>query len=103
MAISRKVAGKRSFLTLSHPDREFSDDEIARCRAKFNLWTDLVLNRAALTPAVWKLMAEPFVPKFAQLWFERDVAAVITESPIGPDRVDDYLSFLHKLVTLMGR
>lgn len=59
--------------------------------------------RAALTPAVWKLMAEPFVPKFAQLWFERDVAAVITESPIGPDRVDDYLSFLHKLVTLMGR
>ncbi|MCO6361332.1 LuxR family transcriptional regulator [Paracoccus sp. 08] len=51
VAISRKVAGKRSFLTLSHPDREFSDDEIARCRAKFNLWTDLVLNRAALTPA----------------------------------------------------
>lgn len=59
--------------------------------------------RAALTPAVWKLMAEPFVPKFAQLWFERDVAAVITERPIGPDVVDDYLAFLHKLVTLMGR
>jgi len=51
VAISRKVAGKRSFLTLSHPEREFTDDEISRCTAKFNLWTDMVLNRAALTPA----------------------------------------------------
>lgn len=59
--------------------------------------------RAALTPAVWKLMTEPFVPKFAQLWFERDVAAVITDRPIVPDQVDDFLAFLHKLVTLMGR
>ena len=59
--------------------------------------------RAALTPAVWKLMGEPFVPRFAQLWFEHDVAAVIIDKPGGPDRVDDYLAFLHKLVTLMGR
>lgn len=59
--------------------------------------------RAALTPAVWKLMGEPFVPRFAQLWFERDVAAVITDRPIGPDRVDDHLAFLHRLVTLIGR
>lgn len=49
VAISRKVAGKRSFLTLSHPDREFEDEEIGRCAAKFQLWTDLVLNRAALS------------------------------------------------------
>jgi LuxR family transcriptional regulator len=51
LAISRKVAGKRSFLTLSHPDREFTNEEIARCTTKFNLWTDMVLNRAALTAA----------------------------------------------------
>lgn len=49
VAISRKVAGKRSFLTLSHPDREFTDDEIAMAQARFHLWTDLVTNRAALT------------------------------------------------------
>lgn len=49
VAISRKVAGKRSFLSLSHPDREFTDEEIGRCTAKFHLWTELVLNRAALT------------------------------------------------------
>lgn len=59
--------------------------------------------RAALTPAVWKLMGEPFVPRFAQLWFERDVTAVITERPIGPDQVDDYLTFLHKLISVIGR
>lgn len=59
--------------------------------------------RAVLTPAVWKLMGEPFVPEFAQLWFEHDVAAVITDRAIGPDRVDEYLVFLHKLITRMGR
>lgn len=51
VAISRKVAGKRSFLTLSHPSREFTDQEILMAQTKFTLWTDLVLNRAALTPA----------------------------------------------------
>ena len=51
IAISRKVAGKRSFLTLAHPDREFTDQEMAMAQTKFTLWTDLVLNRAALTPA----------------------------------------------------
>lgn len=50
-AISRKVAGKRSFLTLSKPDREFTDQEILTVQAKFTLWTDLVTNRAALTAA----------------------------------------------------
>ncbi|NHB85244.1 hypothetical protein G7085_13065 [Tessaracoccus sp. HDW20] len=59
--------------------------------------------RAALTPAIWKVMGEPFVPRFEQLWIEHDVAAVITDGPIAPDRVDEYLKFLHKLVTLMGR
>lgn len=58
--------------------------------------------KAALTPAVWKLMGEPFVPRFAQLWFERDVTAVITEKAIGPEQVDDYLTFLHKLISLVG-
>lgn len=51
VAFSRKVVGKRSFLTLSHPDREFTDQEIATVQTKFNLWTDLVLNRASLTLA----------------------------------------------------
>ena len=49
VAISRKVAGKRSFLTLSHPEREFTDEEIAAAQTRFTLWTDLVTNRAALT------------------------------------------------------
>lgn len=49
VAISRKVGGKRSFLTLSHPDREFTDEEIGRCAAKFEAWTELVLNRVNLT------------------------------------------------------
>ena len=48
VAISRKVNGKRSFLTLSHPDREFTDEEIGRCAARFSLWTDLVLSRVTL-------------------------------------------------------
>lgn len=59
--------------------------------------------RAALTPSVWKLMAAPGVPDFAQLWLERDAAALITDGPIAPDQVDGHLGFLHKLVSLMGR
>lgn len=51
VAISRKTDLKRSFLTLSHPKREFTDDEIITVVTKFNLWTDLVLNRASLTSA----------------------------------------------------
>jgi len=51
VAISRKTDLKRSFLTLSHPRREFTDDEIVTLSTKFNLWTDLVLNRASLTGA----------------------------------------------------
>lgn len=49
VAISRKVARKRSFLTISRPDREFRDDEILTTQAKFSLWNDLVVNRASLT------------------------------------------------------
>lgn len=49
VAISRKVDRKRSFLTLARSDREFEDSEIALALAKLTLWTDLVLNRAALT------------------------------------------------------
>ncbi|AUH66815.1 LuxR family transcriptional regulator [Paracoccus zhejiangensis] len=49
VAISRKVARKRSFLTISRADREFRDDEILTTQAKFSLWNDLVVNRASLT------------------------------------------------------
>lgn len=49
MTFTKKTAGKRSFLSLSHPDREFTDAEISATQAKFELWADLVLNRAALT------------------------------------------------------
>lgn len=59
--------------------------------------------RAALTPAVWKVMSEPGVPDFAQLWFERDTAALVTERPIGPDQIDAHLTFLHRLVSTLGR
>lgn len=59
--------------------------------------------RVALTPSVWRLMVEPGMPDFAQLWLERDAAALITDGPIAPEQVDEYLAFLHKLVSLMGR
>lgn len=49
MTVTKKILGKRSFLSLAHPDREFTDSEIAETQAKFELWVQLVLNRAALT------------------------------------------------------
>lgn len=49
IALARKVNKKRSFLTLSRADREFTDEEIAAVDAKFKVWSDLVLDRASLT------------------------------------------------------
>lgn len=57
VAISRKTELKRSFLTLSHPTREFSDEQIIELVTKFNSWTDLVLNRASLTPGELDVLA----------------------------------------------
>lgn len=49
VVLAQKVNKKRSFLTLSRPDREFRDEEIAAVEAKFKVWSDLVLVRATLT------------------------------------------------------
>lgn len=49
-AFSRKVAGKRSFLTIARPDRELTDAEMAELDKRFSHWVDLVHNKAALTP-----------------------------------------------------
>lgn len=46
---STKRGRKRSFLTMARTDREFTDSEIEQVNAKFQLWCDLVTNRAALT------------------------------------------------------
>lgn len=46
---STKRGRKRSFLTMARSDREFTDNEIEQVNAKFQLWCDLVTNRAALT------------------------------------------------------
>lgn len=49
VAISSKTDLKRSFLTLSHPTREFTDAEIVSVATKFENWTNLILNRASLS------------------------------------------------------
>ena len=54
--------------------------------------------REVLTPGVWRLFASPQLPPFGQVWFERDVAAVVTEGPIAPESVDGYLRFLHNVM-----
>lgn len=55
--------------------------------------------RKLLVPEVWSAFMEPGVPSFKQLWFERDVVAVITEGPIPPAAVDNYLRFLHLVLS----
>ena len=57
VAISRKTELKRSFLTLSHPTKEFTDEQIIELVTKFNSWTDLVLNRASLTAGELDVLA----------------------------------------------
>lgn len=49
VSISRKVANKRSFLTMSHPEREFTDTEIEVVAAKFEGWVEMVVGRSSLT------------------------------------------------------
>ena len=46
---SRKSNYKRSFLTLSRPDREFSDTEMEVIGEKFDAWVDMVVGRIQLT------------------------------------------------------
>lgn len=48
-AFSRKVAGKRSFLTISRPDRELTDEEMTELNERFSRWVDLAHNKASLT------------------------------------------------------
>ena len=57
VAISRKTDLKRSFLTLAHPSKEFTDEQIIKVVTKFNTWTDLVLNRASLTAGELDVLA----------------------------------------------
>ncbi len=49
VALSRKVENKRSFLTVSRSDREFTDTEIEVLSSKFDGWVDMVVGRASLT------------------------------------------------------
>lgn len=54
-----------------------------------------------LGPALWRRFEAPDLPAFAQVWFERDVVAVISEGPIRPADVDGYLMFLHGILAEM--
>jgi hypothetical protein len=58
--------------------------------------------RGLLRPAVWRLFTAD-VPPFAELWFERDVATVVTAGPVRPDGVDGYLRFLHDVLSAVVR
>ena len=58
--------------------------------------------RGLLRPAVWRLFTVD-VPPFAELWFERDVATVVTAGPVRPDGVDGYLRFLHDVLSAVVR
>jgi len=48
-AFSRKSMNKRSFLTISRPDREFTDQEISHLDDKFNNLVDYVVGQCGLT------------------------------------------------------
>lgn len=48
-AFSRKAVGKRSFLTISRSDREFTDDEMAFLSDKFDMMVDHVVGQTNLT------------------------------------------------------
>jgi len=48
-AFSRKSMNKRSFLTISRPDREFTDEEISHIDDKFNNLVDYVVGQCGLT------------------------------------------------------
>ncbi len=46
---SRKSKHKRSFLTVSRQDREFTDLELEMIGEKFRVWVDIVIGRKELT------------------------------------------------------
>lgn len=48
---SRKTNSRRSFLSISRPDRELTDDEMSEVGSKFSTWVEIVLARASLTDA----------------------------------------------------
>lgn len=48
-AFSRKAVGKRSFLTISRSDREFTDEEMAFLSDKFDMMVDHVVGQSNLT------------------------------------------------------
>lgn len=49
MVFTRHVNGTKSFLSMARSDREFTDEELSSYNARFNLWVDLLVNRADLT------------------------------------------------------
>lgn len=49
--ISQHFGMSRSFLSIAHDRREFTDAEIAEAGRRFATWTDAVMNRASLTDA----------------------------------------------------
>lgn len=49
VAFTRRVGASKSFLSMARSDREFTDQEIADYEARFNLWVDILMNRALLT------------------------------------------------------
>lgn len=49
VVFSCKYDGKRSFLTVSRGDREFSDTEILLIGEKFSVWAEIVVTRRELT------------------------------------------------------
>lgn len=49
MVTSREDANRRSFLSASRTDREFTDAEVALLVGQFNRWVDVAMNRATLT------------------------------------------------------
>lgn len=46
---TRQVGATKSFLSMARSDREFTNDELAAYNARFNLWVDLLVNRADLS------------------------------------------------------
>lgn len=48
-AFSRKVNNKRSFFTISRPDREFTDEEIQHLGERFDYLVEIVTGQSGLT------------------------------------------------------
>ena len=63
LTISRKVAGKRSFISVARADREINDDEIKFLEERFEQISRLVVDKCGLTEkelAVLRLLAEGY-------------------------------------------